>query len=40
VKNVLSNANYYSSVMHGQTQSLKQRLGVITPKAATQTELP
>ena len=40
VKNVLSNANYYASVMNGQTQSLKQRLGVITPKAATQSELP
>ena len=40
VKNVLSNANYYSSVMNGQPQSLKQRLGVITPKAATQSELP
>ena len=40
VKNVLSNANYYSSVMNGQTPSLKQRLGVITPKAATQSELP
>ncbi|WP_231970107.1 transglycosylase SLT domain-containing protein [Polynucleobacter necessarius] len=40
VKNVLSNANYYSSVMNGQTQSLKQRLGVIAPKAATQSELP
>ena len=40
VKNVLSNANYYSSVMNGQTQSLKQRLGIITPKAATQSELP
>lgn len=40
VKNVLSNANYYSSVLNGQTQSLKQRLGVITPKAATQSELP
>ena len=40
VKNVLSNANYYSSVMNNQTQSLKQRLGVITPKAATQSELP
>jgi soluble lytic murein transglycosylase len=40
VKNVLSNASYYSSVMNGQTQSLKQRLGVITPKAATQSELP
>ena len=40
VKNVLSNANYYSSVMNGQVQSLKQRLGVIAPKAATQTGLP
>ncbi|QKM65534.1 lytic transglycosylase [Polynucleobacter tropicus] len=40
VKNVLSNANYYSSILNGQTQSLKQRLGVITPKAATQSELP
>ena len=40
VKNVLSNANYYSSVMSGSAQSLKQRLGVITPKAATQSELP
>jgi soluble lytic murein transglycosylase len=40
VKNVLSNANYYSSVLNGQTQSLKQRLGVITPKAATPSELP
>jgi soluble lytic murein transglycosylase len=40
VKNVLSNANYYSSVMNGSAQSLKQRLGVITPKAATQSELP
>ena len=40
VKNVLSNANYSSSVMNGQTPSLKQRLGVIAPKAATQSELP
>ena len=40
VKNVLSNANYYSSVMNGQAPSLKQRLGVISPKAATQSELP
>jgi soluble lytic murein transglycosylase len=40
VKNVLSNANYYSSVMNGQSQSLKQRLGVISPKAATQSDLP
>ncbi len=40
VKNVLANATYYSSVMHGQTQSLKQRLGVITPKVASASELP
>lgn len=40
VKNVLANATYYSSVMHGQAQSLKQRLGVITPKAANPSELP
>ena len=40
VKNVLSNANYYSSVMQGQVQSLKQRLGVISPKAASPSELP
>jgi soluble lytic murein transglycosylase len=26
--------------MHGQTQSLKQRLGVIAPKAANASELP
>ena len=40
VKNVMSNASYYSGVMSGQTISLKQRLGTITPKAAIQSELP
>jgi soluble lytic murein transglycosylase len=40
VKNVMSNASYYSGVMTGQTISLKQRLGTITPKAAIQSELP
>jgi soluble lytic murein transglycosylase len=40
VKNVLANATYYSSVMNGQTQSLKQRLGVIAPKTAVASELP
>ncbi len=40
VKNVLANSTYYSSVIHGQTQSLKQRLGVINPKAANASELP
>ena len=40
VKNVLANATYYSSVIHGQTASLKQRLGVINPKVANASELP
>ena len=40
VKNVLANATYYSSVINGQPQSLKQRLGVIAPKAASASELP
>ncbi len=40
VKNVLANATYYSSVIHGQTHSLKQRLGVINPKVANASELP
>lgn len=40
VKNVLANATYYSSVINGQPQSLKQRLGVIAPKAAIASELP
>ena len=40
VKNVMSNASYYSGVMTGQTISLKQRLGTISPKAAIQSELP
>lgn len=31
VKNVLSNATYYSMVFSGQPQSLKQRLGTINP---------
>ena len=40
VKNVLANATYYTTVISGQTPSLKQRLGVITPKAVNQSELP
>lgn len=40
VKNVLANATYYSSVINGQPQSLKQRLGVISPKTASVSELP
>ena len=40
VKNVLANSTYYTTVISGQTPSLKQRLGVIAPKAAKQSELP
>lgn len=40
VKNVLSNATYYSMVFTGKPQSLKQRLGVITPVAESVSALP
>lgn len=34
VKNVLSNATYYAALMQGQPQSLKSRLGAVSPRAA------
>lgn len=40
VKNVLSNATYYSMLFTGQPQSLKQRLGTISPQSRRNTELP
>ena len=40
VKNVLSNATYYSMVFSGQPHSLKQRLGTIAPTANSGTSLP
>jgi soluble lytic murein transglycosylase len=40
VKNVLANANYYAAIATAKPQSLKQRLGVVSPKAATASELP
>lgn len=40
VKNVLSNATYYSMVFSGQPQSLKQRLGTISPTTNSGTVLP
>lgn len=40
VKNVLSNATYYSMVFSGQPHSLKQRLGTIAPTANSGTQLP
>jgi len=40
VKNVMSNAVYYAMMFTGQPQSLKQRLGTIVPKAASQAGMP
>jgi len=40
VKNVLSNATYYSALMSGRPQSLKDRLGVVAPSSVTTTSLP
>ncbi|MDQ0143787.1 lytic transglycosylase domain-containing protein [Cupriavidus necator] len=40
VKNVLSNATYYAALMSGRPQSLKSRLGTVTPSAVTTTSLP
>ena len=40
VKKVLSNATFYSALFSGQPQSLKQRLGSVSPKAAVPSELP
>ncbi len=40
VKNVLSNATYYAALMSGRPQSLKDRLGVVSPSQVTTTSLP
>jgi soluble lytic murein transglycosylase len=40
VKKVLSNATYYGALITGKPQSLKARLGTVTPKAFVATELP
>jgi soluble lytic murein transglycosylase len=40
VKKVLSNSTYYAALMTGKAQSLKARLGTVTPKAFSATELP
>jgi soluble lytic murein transglycosylase len=40
VKNVLSNATYYAALFENQPQSLKARLGTVTPKGFTPTDLP
>uniref|UniRef100_UPI00333FF347 lytic transglycosylase domain-containing protein n=1 Tax=Castellaniella defragrans TaxID=75697 RepID=UPI00333FF347 len=40
VKNVMSNAVYYAALFSGQPQSLKERLGTISPMTGTRTALP
>ena len=40
VKKVLSNATIYSALITGKPASLKARLGTVSPKAFTPTELP
>ena len=39
VKNVLANATWYAALFENKPQSLKQRLGVVTPKDENLTEL-
>lgn len=40
VKNVLSNATYYAAMFENKAQSLKARLGMVTPKDFTATGAP
>jgi soluble lytic murein transglycosylase len=40
VKKVLSNSTYYASIFSGQPQSLKLRLGSVSPKAWSSSDLP
>src|SRR3569623_1820708 len=40
VKNVLSNATYYAAMFENKAQSLKARLGVVTPKEFVPTDAP
>jgi soluble lytic murein transglycosylase len=40
VKNVLANASYYAAMSSNKTPSLKQNLGVVSPKASVLSELP
>lgn len=40
VKNVLSNATYYAALFEGRPQSLKTRLGTVSPQGFVPTDLP
>ncbi len=39
VKNVMANSTYYAQTLHQQVQSLKQRLGMVGPRADTEITL-
>jgi soluble lytic murein transglycosylase len=39
VKNVMTNATYYAALFEGRPQSIKARLGIVTPKGYTGNEL-
>jgi len=40
VKNVMSNATYYAAMFENRPQSLKQRMGMVSPDANVATDLP
>ena len=40
VRNVLSNATYYAAMFENKPQSLKARLGMVTPKGYTPSDVP
>ena len=40
VKNVLANSSYYTAMSGSKSPSLKQQLGMVTPKASVLSELP
>lgn len=40
VKNVLANSSYYTAMSSSKTPSLKQQLGMVSPKASVLSELP
>ncbi len=39
VKNVMTNATYYAALFEGRPQSMKARLGIVTPKGYSDSEL-
>jgi soluble lytic murein transglycosylase len=39
VKNVMTNATYYAALFEGRPQSMKARLGLVTPKGYSEKDL-